>query len=80
METRKKNVQLMKVLYDVVGFTDEQVTYLIEKRSLRSPSALVQAYWANKMSSYEDEKFPDGEVLTTYPTGPVPTVDITDYG
>ena len=42
-KTRQKNLTLVKHLYETVGYDDEQMSYL-EKKGLRSASALLQSY------------------------------------
>ena len=63
LNTRAKQLQLMKKLYSEVGYKDSQVEYLV-KKGLRSPSALTEAYRQDdSLTQYvHDTEFPSGEV------------------
>jgi len=57
--TRSKIKELTKVLYERVGFEEEEIDYLF-KNGLRSPSAIIQLYDNGRISTLEGESFPQG--------------------
>lgn len=57
--TRGKIKELTKVLYERVGFEEEEIEYLF-KNGLRSPSAIIQLFDNGRISTLESESFPQG--------------------
>ena len=53
--------KLCTKLYEVAGFSTDEITYLIDTKKVRSPSAVVQMYQSDRIYNLvEPNEFPKG--------------------
>ena len=62
--TRNVHLDLVKHVFGVAGFNDDEVKYLTETKGIRDPLTLMTIFKNNKEDSYISDSFPEGRCAT----------------
>ena len=57
-ESRRTSESVMRHVLQVAGFTEEETSYLLETKKLKSPLSLISLYDMEKLDEWETSQFP----------------------